>query len=123
MVAIYSVISKARVMRFGIGACLQGPLPGRTPAAAGRFFSLGGRVCRHSLCCRCSVCQPQAAAPTPAAACWGFVFPMGVFSATATRLWNHLPGLAAMRVVAAVLMCVPWLRLGAGQGDCCPPVC
>lgn len=80
MVAIYSVASKARDMRFGIGF-------------------------------------------------WGFVFPLGVFSAAATRLWVQLPELAAMRVVAAVLMCVCLggggcarvpggrrLRLAAGEG-------
>jgi hypothetical protein len=35
----------------------------------------------------------------------GCVYPMGVYAAAANSLWQRVPGLGAMRVVAAILMC------------------
>lgn len=35
---------------------------------------------------------------------WGSVFPSGVYANAANLLWRQVPGLAAFRVVAAILM-------------------
>ena len=104
--AVYSVLATARSMHFGIGA-QAGPgeraAAGEAEQRSGCTATAGGAP---RACCRRRSATRQPPSPMPChvpAGWWGFVFPLGVFSAATTRLYIHFPYLAAYRAVAAAL--------------------